>query len=264
MATYPIKQLTSMQRLMGGIALFRPAGQQKWIKIGPVDGVEFTPNITTQPVYTNEFGDRRLLRNITTTKEGSVVLNGIQMWTEWLYSALFLSKKKYKTQAAVASATMIVENVAAGDVVTLPGIKGSITSITDGAAEDPVVYAENVDYIFHPATGVLEFLKVPAGSAEDVEVEYSLPAVTETDGLLDLSIMETSGTRGEFRYIGITADGMGDPVDLYLADVEFLPNGAVAAGDTENPNVGSLTGSVYTTSVSGYGTVTGLKKIVNA
>jgi hypothetical protein len=261
MATYPIRQLTAKQRLMGGIALFRPKGAQKWIKVGPVESVEFTPNITTVDMYTNEFGDRRLLRKITTTKEGSVALNGIQMWTEWLYSALFMAEKKYKTQAAVAAQTLVVESVAAGDVVSLPGIKGTISEITDGATG---VYVEDTHYIFHPATNIIEFLSKPAGATEDAIVEYDLPAVTEADGLLDLAIMETSGTRGEFRYIGITVDGNGDPVDMYLPDVEFQPNGAIAAGNTAAENTGSLTGSVYATSDKGYGSITGLQKIVNA
>ncbi|MDX1216313.1 phage tail tube protein [Sinorhizobium meliloti] len=263
MATYPIRQLTKLQRLMGGVALFRPTGAQKWIKIGPVESVEFTPSVTTVDQYTNEFGDRRLLRKITTTKEGSVVLNGIQMWTEWLYQALFMASKKYKTQAVAADQELIVEAVAVGDVVSLPGIKGTISAITDGESV-PVSYVENTHYIFHPATGMIEFIAKPAGAGEDAIVEYDLPAVTAADALLDLAIMETSGTRGEFRYIGITVDGNGDPVDMYLPDVEFLPNGAVAAGDTANANTGSLTGSVYATADKGYGSVTGLQKIVNA
>ncbi len=263
MATYPIRQLTKMQRLMGGVALFRPAGSIKWIKIGPCESVEFTPNVTTVDIYTNEFGDRRLLRKIPTTKEGSVVLNGIGAWTEWLYQALFMASKKYKTQAIAADQELLVEAVLVGDVVSLPGIKGTITAITDGESA-PVSYVENTHYIFHPATGMIEFIAKPAGAGEDAIVEYDLPAVTEADGLLDLAIMETSGTRGEFRYIGITTDGNGDEVDMYLPDVEFLPNGAVAAGDTANANVGSLTGSVYSTADKGYGAVTGLQKIVNA
>lgn len=261
MATYPIRQLTKLQRLMGGVALFRPAGTQKWIKIGPVESAEFTPSVTTVDIYTNEFGDRRLLRKIPTTKEGTVVLNGIGAWTEWLYQALFMSSKKYKTQAAAANQSLIVEDVSAGDVVSLPGIKGTISEITDGATG---IFVENTHYIFHPATNLIEFLAKPAGATADAIIEYDLPAVTEADGLMDLAIMETSGTRGEFRYIGITVDGNGDPVDMYLPDVEFLPNGAVAAGDTANANVGSLTGSVYATADKGYGSVTGLQKIVNA
>ncbi|UFS81562.1 MULTISPECIES: hypothetical protein [Rhizobium] len=264
MATYPIRQLTSMQRLMGGAGLVRAHGDQKWTKTGPIETVNLTPNITVQPVYSNEWGDRRLLRNMTTTKEATLELTGIQMWTEWLYEALFMSNHKYKTQSAVVSATLEVEDVAAGTVVTLPGINGTITAIDDGASGDPVEYTENVDFIFHPSTGTIEFLKVPAGAAADATVRYSLPAVTETAGLLDLEIMENSGWRGEFIYIGVTKDGNGTEVKMHLPDVEFRPNGAIATGDTANPNVGGLTGSVYSTPDKGYGTIEGLAKIVNA
>lgn len=260
MATYPVRPLTKMQRMMGGIALFRPEDSVKWIKIGPVESVEFTPNITTVDVYTNEFGDRRLLRKITTTKEGSVVLNGIGAWTEWLYQALFMSKPSYLTQAAVVSDTLIVEDVAVGDIVELPGKKGTVTAVTDGATG---VYVEDTHYTFHPQTGVIEFLAIPAEAGADVEIEYSLPAITAVDKLIDLSIMETSGTRGEFRYIGHCAD-VGEDMDMRLADVEFLPNGAISSGDTANANVGSLTGAVYTSPTKGYGSLQGLQKIVNA
>lgn len=260
MATLPVRPLTRMQRMMGGIALFRPEGSNKWIKIGPVDSVEFTPNITTVDVYTNEFGDRRLLRKITTTKEGTVVLNGISAWTEWLYQALFMSKPKYLTQAAVVSDTLIVEDVVAGDIVELPGKKGTVSAVTDGATG---VYVEDTHYTFHPQTGVIEFLAIPAGATADVEIEYSLPAITAADKLIDLSILETSGTRGEFRYIGHCAD-VGEDMDMRLSDVEFQPNGAISAGDTANNNVGSLTGAVYTTATKGYGSLQGLETIVNA
>ncbi len=260
MATLPVRPLTKMQRMMGGIALFRPEGSVKWIKIGPVDSVEFTPNITTVDVYTNEFGDRRLLRKITTTKEGSVVLNGISAWTEWLYQALFMSKPKYLTQEAVATDTLIVEAVAAGDIVELPGKKGTVTAVTDG---DTGIYVEDTHYTFHPATGVIEFLAIPAGASADVEIEYSLPAITEADKLIDFAIMETSGTRGEFRYIG-HCESAGEDMDMRLADVEFQPSGAYSVGDTANANVGSLTGAVYTDATKGYGSLQGLEKIVNA
>lgn len=260
MATYPIKQLTQMQRLMGGIGLFKPHNSIKWIKVGPTETAEFTPNITTQPVYTNEFGDRRLLRNVTTTKEGSLALNGLSAWTEWLYQALYVSKHKYLTQAAVPSDTLIVEDVAVGETVRLPGKKGTVTAVTDGASG---VYVENTHYTFHPATGFIEFIAIPAGATEDVEIEYSLPAITAADKLIDYSIMETSGTRGEFMYIGLTTDGLGTPVEMHLFDVEFLPNGAASAGDTANVNTAGLTGAVYTTD-KGYGTIRGLDKIVAA
>ncbi|MDR6664031.1 hypothetical protein [Rhizobium sp. 1399] len=262
MATYPIKQLTTMQRLLGGVALFRPQGSVKWVKIGPCESVEFTPNITTVDVYTNEFGDRRLIRKITTTKEGSVVLNGIGAWTEWLYQALFMSAPKYLTQAAIANGSLIITHVEVGGVYELPGKKGTVSGITDGAASDPVTYVENTHFIFHPASGVIEILATPAGATEDIEIEYTLPAITEADKLIDYSIMETSGTRGEFRYIGDAKVGVS--VDLRLADVEFLPNGAVSSGDTANANVGSLTGAVYATADKGYGSLQGLEKITYA
>jgi hypothetical protein len=263
MATYPIKQLTKMQRLMGGIALFKPHGSIKWTKVGPTETAEFTPNITTVPVYTNEFGDRRLLRNITTTKEGTVALNGLNAWTEWVYEALYVSKHKYLTQAAVTDGEMLIEEADLVGVYEIPGKKGAVSAVTDGAESSPIAYVLDQHYTFHPATGVIEILSKPDTANAKIKVAYTLPAITEADKLIDYSIMETSGTRGEFRYIGLTTDGLGTPVDLRLFDVEFLPNGAASAGDTANVNTASLTGSVYTTD-KGYGTIQGLDEIIYA
>lgn len=262
MATYPVKQLTKMQRLMGGIALFRRHGDKSWLKWGPAGSVDFTPNITTQPVYTNEFGDRRLLRNITTTKEGTVNLNDLAAFTDLTYESTFVAEQKYLVQAAVANGTYIVEDAEVGGIYDIPGKNGTVTGVTDGADVD---FEEDVHFTFHPATGMVEILSKPAGADADIAIAYTLPAITETEGILDLSIMSASGTRGEFMYIGVIADDtLGVPMTLYLPDVEFLPSGAVTAGDTENPNVVSLTGSVYTTADKGYGSLTGQRKIVNA
>lgn len=263
MATYPIKQLTQMQRLMGGIALFKPHGSIKWIKVGPTETVEFTPNITTVPVYTNEFGDRRLLRNVTTTKEGTLAANGLSAWSEWVYQALYVSKHKYLAQEAVANGEMVIEETDLIGVYEIPGKKGTVGSVTDGVESSPVTYVLDEHYTFHPATGIVEVLSKPENAGNKIHVSYTLPAITEADKLIDYSIMETSGTRGEFRYIGLTTDGLGTPVDMRLFDVEFLPSGAASAGDTANVNVASLNGSVYTTD-KGYGTIQGLDKIVNA
>lgn len=262
MATYPVKQLTKMQRLMGGIGLFRRHGAKSWLKWGPAGSVDFTPNITTVGVYTNEFGDRRLLRNVTTLKEGTVNINELAAFTDLTYAATFVSEQKYLVQTAVANGTFVIEDAEVGGIYDIPGVNGVVTGVTDGADVD---FIEDVHFTFHPATGMVEILSKPAGADADITIAYTLPAITEQEGILDLEVLSASGTRGEFMYIGVIADDtLGVPMTLYLPDVEFLPSGAISAGDTENPNTVSLTGSVYTTADKGYGSLTGQRKIVNA
>lgn len=262
MATFPVKQLTKMQRLMGCINLFRRHGDKSWLKWGPSASVDFEPNITTQPVYTNEFGDRRLLRNITTLKEGTVNINELSAFTDLTYAATFVAEQKYLEQAAVANGTLIIEDAVVPGIYQIPGFNGAVTGISDGADVD---FIENTHFTFHSATNLIEVLSKPVGADADLAIAYTLPEITAADGILNLEVMSASGTRGEFMCIGMIADSdNGVPMTLYLPDVEFRPSGAISAGDTENVNTVGLTGSVYTTADKGYGTLTGQRKIVNA
>ncbi|CAN7330285.1 hypothetical protein [Neorhizobium tomejilense] len=259
MAQLPIRPITTKQRLMGCVVLFKPAGTEKLIKFGPCESVEITPNITQVPSYTNEFGDRRLIGNFTTEKSGTIGLNGLSMWTELLYQALFMANKKYRTQAAVTSQTISITDVAVGDIVRIPAIRATAVTVSDAGA---AVYVENTHFTYHAKTGLVEIVALPADAEADATVTYSAPAITEADKLLDLSVMETSGIRGELHIVGVIAAGqVGKETEVVLHDVEFIPSGAISVGDAANLNTATLTGSMYSTSASGYGYMRGLEAV---
>lgn len=257
----PIVPLVSKQRLMGVISLFRPEGSQRWLKIGPCDTVEFTPAPETVDSTSAETGLKKLLRKITTGATATVNLTGVQMWTEFLYSVSYLAQKRYLTQAAVVSATLVLEDISDNFVFSLPVRNATIISITN-ADEDELVVGS--DFIFSAETRFGEIKKVPAGFGETATITYSAPAITENEALLDLDIMSVGGIRGEFMAIGMAVDGNGDPVSMHLPSVEFRPNGASALGDAANLNTGTIQADVYQDSTGSYGRLEGRRKIVEA
>ncbi|WP_027489230.1 hypothetical protein [Allorhizobium undicola] len=259
MATLPVIPLTTGQRIMGGIALFQPHGSDKVIKIGPVGVVDFAPTLTEVESRSDETGTSQLIGSWITQQDAVITISDIQMWTPTTYDAMFLSKRILATQTALASGTVIVEDVAVGDVLELPGINPSITSVTDGAAT-PVEYDEDADgfgeghYIYQSKRKLLEFIAKPAGAGADAEITYSLPAITEADKVVRLEIMKTGGVRGKFTLLGIVDGGLpGKAVDYVFADVEFRPNGNITLKGVDALNVASLTGKVYNTAGQGYG-----------
>lgn len=256
MAQYPIVQLTNKQRLMGTTNLFKFHGTNKWIKLGPAASTVFTPTLTEVDDRSNEWGDNRLIGKFVTGKDPVLVVNEMSQWTDFAYQTLFMAEKQYLTQEAVVSATMTVEDVAVGDVFRLPGVKGSITSITDGAESSPVSYAVNTNYIFNGRYRTGEFTKLPVGAGDDAVVTYSLPAITEADGLLDLEMMSASGARGEFLSLGIipkSFSGSRQETEMWIPDIEFRPQGDVSQGDTANVNKFTLVGNIYSHPEHGYG-----------
>lgn len=258
MAQLPIRPITNKTRLMGAVALFMPEGTSKYIKVGACESIEVTPNITQVPVYTSEFGDKRQIANVTTEKTGTVSINGASQWTEFLYQVQAMANPKYRTQAAATGKTFEIKKVAVGDVIELPGIRATNVEITDSASS---VYVEDEHYTYHAKTGLIEIIKLPEGAATDATGTYDEPAVTEADKLLDLAFMETSGVRGKLRVVGVISTGYGKETEMILNDVEFTPSGAISIGDVNNPNVATITGSMYSTSAAGYGTLRALETL---
>ncbi|CAN7260159.1 hypothetical protein LJR098_001073 [Rhizobium sp. LjRoot98] len=262
MATSPIKQLTTGQRIMGGIVVFKPKGTNKFIKIGPVGAVTVTPTLEEVESRSDESGTSQKIGNWVVKTDATVNIADIQMWTQTIYEAMFLAVKGYKTQSAVASAVLLVEDVAVGDVIQIPGIKPTVTSVTDGAPSDPVAYLEDVtgfgngNYIYQRSRGFLEFTAIPEDAGADAKVTYALAAVTEADKIVEYDMMRTSGIRGELQVLGVVDGGLpGDAVDYIFHDVEFRPQGDLGLKDATALNTASLTGTVYNTGGAGYGYV---------
>ncbi len=261
MANFPVKQITKAHRLMGGVSLFQPEGSDSWIKIGAHGTANFTPNVTNDPVYSAERGYRQLIKNVVTLKEATLEIADIKSWGEFLYQVLAVSKKVDLVQTAQPSGLFTVDTVKVGGVYFIPGRKGAVSAITDGEAT-PISYVEDTHFTFHSESGAIEILAIPVGAGAGIVVEYTLPAITSADEILTFNLMSESGLRGAYRYIGYTSEGNGTAIDMFLPDVEFLPNGGMAIGDVENANAASVTASVYATDAYGYGTITMLDKIV--
>lgn len=244
MATYAFQQITDKQRLNGGQLVFKKNGTNKYVNLGALASMEFTPNLTEVESFTQEFGDRRLLKKYVTTKDGQISFV-CESWTEIGYEILFMSNKKLLTQTAVTSGTVTIEAAAVGDAVKLPGFKPAVSGVSDGADIDLV---EDVHYTVH-RTGFVQIIALPENFSGDAIIEYSLPSITESAGLLDLGLMSTAGVRGELVFIGVTDEsGDGEEMEQTYWDVELRPSGAVPAFNTEAINQFTVQGSVYATS----------------
>lgn len=260
MATYAFQQITDKQRISGGQVAFKPKGSKKYISLGACPSIEFTPNLTEIESFTPEFGDRRLIGSWAVGKDGTINITA-ESWTEILHQTLFMSEKKYLTQAA-STAEMVIEDIAVGDIFKLDGINPEVVSFDDG---DAVELVEDTHYTVHK-TGFIEIVALPAGFGPNGTVSYSLPPITVADGLLDLGIMSTSGVRGELVIVGVIADGNpGVEIEQTYWDVELRPSGAVPSVTTETLNSATITGRVFATSGKAngksYGQMRALSKI---
>jgi len=257
MATMAFQPILSKQRVSGGQLVFRKKGTQKYVNLGALASMEFTPNLTEIESYTQEFGDRRLIKKYVTTKDGQISFT-CESWTELGYEILFMANRRLLTQTAVTAGTLTIEDVAVGDAIKIPGFKPVVTGISDGADNDLI---EDVHYTVHRA-GYVQIIALPAGFTGDAIVEYTLPAITETEGLLDLDLMSTAGVRGELVFIGVTSEsGDGEEFEQTYHDVELRPSGSVPSFGTEQLNQFTVQGSVYATSnKNSYGTIRSIPK----
>lgn len=259
MATYPVMPVTTGQKLSGGQVVFHEHGLEKVYKLGPLNSAEFAAALTEVEARSVETGTSKLIGSWPVQQDGTITLNGIQKWDPVIYRSMYLAKTVYVTQTAVASATLIVDDVAVGDVIEIPGVNPTITSVTDGATT-PVEYEEDATgfgaghYIFQSQRKLLEFIKKPAGADADAEITYALPAITEADKVIKHEIMKTAGVRGKLSILGVIAESMpGQAVDFIFPDVEFRPAGnGMMLGGLSELQTASLTARVYDNG-SGYG-----------
>jgi len=257
MATMAFKPILDKQRVNGGQLVFRKQGTNKYVNLGALASMEFTPNLTEIESYTQEFGDRRLIKKYVTTKDGQISFT-CESWTELGYEILFMANRRLLTQTAVTAGTLTIEDVAVGDAVKIPGFKPVVSGVSDGADNDLV---EDIHYTVHRA-GYVQIIALPAGFTGDAIIEYTLPSITESEGLLDLDLMSTAGVRGELVFIGVTSEsGDGEEFEQTYHDVELRPSGAVPAFATEQLSQFTVQGSVYATSnKNSYGTIRSIPK----
>lgn len=229
------------------------------IKVGPTGAITITPAFTEVESRTDESGVSELLKKFVTQFDATIDIADIQMWTAWLYDALFLADRTYRTQTLAAAKTFEIEAVAVGDVVRVPGIRPTVTSVSGsipGVGEEPdtpVAFVELMDgqdedgskhFTYHPKTGLLEIIALPDGYAGDVTVTYSQPAITEADKLVAWELYKNNGWQGKVFIYGATQESNGDVVDAEIDFVTLRPNAGVGMKDVANPNVGALSGDI--------------------
>jgi hypothetical protein len=239
-----LRPITGKEKIAGGQVIIRPHDKNKYFDFGAGEA-SFTPNVTDLDIYTPAFGDKRLIGRYAVTKEGTIEVT-LHQHTKNALLAMFMSGETYVTQTAVATATMAVEGVKAGDTYRIPGMAASITSITDGAEEDPEALVAGTHYTFHKGTGFLQIIALPEGFGDDIEITYTLPAITEEDQLLNLGMLSSRGLRCEVSIVNVIADGNpGVGSEATFWDVEFKPNGAIPFIQVDAENNITLTGTVY-------------------
>ena len=257
MATLALQPILDKQRVSGGQLIFRKKGTDKYVNLGALASMEFTPNLTEIESYTQEFGDRRLIKKYVTTKDGQISFT-CESWTDIGYEILFMANRRLLTQAAVTNGAFTIPDAKVGDAIKIPGFKPVVTGVSDGDANELI---EDVHYTVHRA-GYLQIVALPEGFIGDLIGEYTQPAITEAEGLLDLDLMSTAGVRGELVFIGVTSEsGDGEEFEQTYNDVELRPSGAVPAFGTEQLNQFTVQGSVYATSnKNSYGTIRSIPK----
>lgn len=252
MATLAFQPITDKQRISGGQLAFKKHGTNKYINFGAVVSMEMTPNLAPIESYTSEFGDRRLIGEWTVTKDANINIV-CESWTDLAFEALYMSEKKYITQAAETAKTVTIDDVAIGDAIRLNGIRPTVTAVTNGTTGTPVTLVENEHYTVHKS-GIVQIIALPANFGDEAIVKYSLPKVDVADGLLDMGIMSNNGIRGELLFIGVTGEGMpGQELEQIYWDVKLSPSGAIPSLNTEALNQFTLEGRVYASSGKGDG-----------
>ena len=239
-----VQPITTKGRIAGGQIIFQPEGSDREVNLGG-GSVEWTPNLTEVDTYTTEFGDRRLTGSYAVTKDGTIGVT-LNQWTESVYQALFMSAKTYLTQEAVVSATLVKANVDVGNIFRVPGVGATVSAVTDGAESDPVSLAAGTHYTFHKGTGRLQIIALPEDFGTDIEISYTLPAITAADKILDLGFMSSGGLRGRLSVVNVIGEGMpGIGSEAVFNSVEFRPNGAVPFINNEGENQATLNGRMF-------------------
>lgn len=252
MATRLAKSITDKQRLLGGTVFVQTKGTTKLIKVGPTGAITITPAFTEIDSRSDESGVSELLKKFVTQFDATMDIADIKMWTAWLYDALFLAQRTYRTQSAATGQTYVIEDVLKDghtDVVKIPGIRPTLVSVSDGEDIDYVEYLDGQDeagkhFTFHPGTSLLEIFGKPAGAGDDAIVSYSLPAITEAEKLVAWEIYKTNGWEGKVFIFGATQESNGEVVDAEIDFVTLRPNGGTGMKDVANENVGALNGTI--------------------
>lgn len=252
MAQFAVQMITNKARMSAAQVLFQPEGSAKLYSFGNVTALEFTPNLQEFEDTSREEGIKQIIGIYLVQKDGTITLR-TRSWTEVVYQLAMMSDKAYVVRAADEDVSVTYEDVAVGDIYRTTK-RVTITSATDGALEDPVAWVEGTHFTYHPQSGVVQILAIPAGSEPDLHLEFDVEAITDSDKLLSLQVLGNEGVTG--RLIAIGTNQVGQKGELNLGRVQFRPDGAVPFVGGDEGDEASLTGRVFAEPGVGYGTWT--------
>lgn len=195
-----------------GRAYFKLAGTTKLIDLGDLDAF----SVTSERDVAERKGKNQRRRTTvhTSTREVSYTGTSTLMQLTAMARALATdSAAGVLTQAAVADGTLTVEGVKVGDIYRLPGLDGTITSATDGAA---VEFVLGTHYEFEPQTGLIKVTALPAGGDGDLVIGYTLPAITSADNRDQFLYGSKLEIEGEMLFRSLTADGTDEWMDEFF------------------------------------------------
>ena len=223
--------------------LFQPLGSDRLELLGDADAVTLTPTVTETERYTNEGGIRLLAKTIVTQVDAQLGLTLVQLSNQNRALSL-LGALEYATQSIVADGELTIEDVEHDDKIYQIGAMNlTDVVVTDGAAVDPVTYVLGVDYRLDAKAGFIQFINKPAGSGDDVVVEYKAPAITNEDQLAKIGIANRTENRGKLIIRG--TNEVGPKVMLTLHDVQLRPTGERSyISETELDTI-EVTGRVF-------------------
>ncbi|WP_427145184.1 hypothetical protein [Rhizobium pisi] len=227
----------------GTQAAFQPHGSEGSIKLGDIESLSYTPNLTEIERYSREYAEKTLTRSDVIQKDATLAFTCLSI-TDLIRSALFLDDSEAPlTQTAVAAKTVPITKVKVGRIYSLGVADASITSFDDGAEEDPVQYIADTHYRLIAETGHVEILSIPAGAAEGAEIVCSGAAILETAGRQEMGIMASNGVRGKLTLWG--NNDIGEAVFIEFWDVKLTPSGEVALQGGDDYTQVQLQGRVY-------------------
>ena len=222
---------------------FQPHGTEGAIKLGDLEALGYTPNLTEIERYSREYPEKTLTRSDVIQKDATLSFTCLSI-TDLMRSILFLDDSNTPlTQSAVATKTVPITKVVVGRIYSLGLADASITSFDDSAAEDPVQYIADTHYRLVSETGHVEILAIPAGAAVGAEIVCSGAAIHETAGRQELGIMASNGVRGKLTLWG--NNDIGEAVFIEFWDVKLTPNGEVALQGGDDYTQVTLQGRVY-------------------
>jgi hypothetical protein len=236
--------LTNDYAKWGLQAAFLPHGTEGAVKLGDIESLGYTPNLTEIERYSREYAEKTLTRSDVIQKDAQLSMTCLSVGVDLIRSILFLDDSETPlTQTAVAAKTVPITKVKVGRIYSLGVADASITSFDDAADEDPVQYIADTHYRLIAETGHVEILSIPAGAAEGAEIVCSGAAILETAGRQELGIMASNGVRGKLTMWG--NNDIGQPVFVEFWDVKLTPNGEVALQGGDDYTQVTLQGRVY-------------------